>query len=221
MEDNINPIFYNTVDVVFYALDLETAPPIIMEIYDYDDAALDTDDYIGKSVITLTDAHVNHEDAVPTPKWHPIKYGYGKAEPTMGELLVSFSIVAQDFKFRATPEYMRIAPITDEYLVEINILGLRGLQSVGILPVKKAFIKFNLKSLLPPDAAGAMENIKTQPSAKGPDPSISCTIKFDMWLPNDPLYCPSLSCAVYDYIFKGLSQPILGNFIIPIGDLLQ
>ena len=48
-----------------------------------------------------------------------------------------------------------------EYKIEINILGLRDLQSVGILPVKKAFIVFNLKSLVPPDCASAIENVKT------------------------------------------------------------
>jgi len=49
----------------------------------------------------------------------------------------------------------------DEYNIEISILGLRDLQSVGILPVKKAFIVFNLKSLVPPDCSQAIENIKT------------------------------------------------------------
>ena len=34
--------------------------------------------------------------------------------------------------------------------MEINflILGMRNLQSAGILPVKKAYVKFNIKSLL-------------------------------------------------------------------------
>jgi hypothetical protein len=45
--------------------------------------------------------------------------------------------------------------------IEINILGLRDLQSVGILPVKKAFIVFNLKSLVPPDDGRALENLRT------------------------------------------------------------
>ncbi len=48
-----------------------------------------------------------------------------------------------------------------EYLVDINILGLRDLQSVGILPVKKAYISFNLKSLVSPEQGEALENIKT------------------------------------------------------------
>lgn len=37
----------------------------------------------------------------------------------------------------------------NEYKVEIVALGLRNLVSNGILPVNRAFMKFNLKSLLP------------------------------------------------------------------------
>ena len=48
-----------------------------------------------------------------------------------------------------------------EFVLDINILGLRDLQSAGILPVKKAFIVFNLKSLVPPDDGRAIDNIKT------------------------------------------------------------
>ena len=30
------------------------------------------------------------------------------------------------------------------------MLGLRGLQSPGILPVEKAFVQFNIRNLVPP-----------------------------------------------------------------------
>ena len=30
-----------------------------------------------------------------------------------------------------------------------------------------------------------------------------------------------LSCTVYDYIFKGFSQPIIGIFTLPIGKLMH
>jgi hypothetical protein len=39
-------------------------------------------------------------------------------------------------------------------------------------------------------------------------------------LPTDDLYCPKLSCTVYDYIFKGWNQPIIGVFALPIGQLM-
>jgi hypothetical protein len=110
---------------------------------------------------------------------------------------------------------------TDEYTVSCQILGLRELKSPGILPVKKAFINFNIKSMLPPELGSAMKNIKTQPSALGPNPTINTLIAFDAPLPGDSLFCPRLSCQVYDNIYKGFgSQPLIGNFTIPIGDLM-
>ena len=46
-------------------------------------------------------------------------------------------------------------------------------------------------------------------------------MKFSIPLPTDPLYCPMLSCMVYDYIFKGWNQPMIGVFSVPIGDLMR
>lgn len=66
----------------------------------------------------------------------------------------------------------------DDFNIEITILGLRSLQSVGILPVKKAYITFMLKSLVPPDNARAIDNISTQSGPTGANPTINTTIKF-------------------------------------------
>ena len=41
-----------------------------------------------------------------------------------------------------------------------------------------------------------------------------------MPLPNDELFCPKLTCTVYDQIFKGWNQPIIGVFTLHIGDLM-
>lgn len=38
----------------------------------------------------------------------------------------------------------------------MNILGLRGLMSPGILPVKKAFLNFNIKSMVPPQIGDSL-----------------------------------------------------------------
>ena len=45
-------------------------------------------------------------------------------------------------------------------------------------------------------------------------------MKFEVPLPTDTLFCPRLSCQVYDTVFAGFSQPIIGNFTIPIGELM-
>ena len=102
----------------------------------------------------------------------------------------------------------------------MNILGMRNLASPGILPVKKAFCKFNIKSLVPPNGP-AVKNIQTQPIMAGPNPTLNTTMKFTIPLPVDPLYCPRLACSTYDQIFKGWSQPLIGNFTLPIGELMH
>ena len=47
-----------------------------------------------------------------------------------------------DYKFKTPIQYFKLTDHVkfEEFLVEINVLGLRALQSVGILPVKKAFV---------------------------------------------------------------------------------
>lgn len=87
--------------------------------------------------------------------------------------------------------------------------------------MKKAFIVFNLKSLIPPDDGRAIANIQTQPNSPGANPTINTLIKFKVPLPDDKLYQPRLLCTVHDYIFKGFNQPLLGSFIIPVGDLID
>ena len=103
----------------------------------------------------------------------------------------------------------------------MNVLGMRGLQSTGLLPVKKAFVNFNLKGLVPPKIGTNLKNLKTDPKAPGANPTINTMMQFFVPLPIKPLYCPRLSCQVYDQIFAGFSQPIIGNFTIPIGELIH
>ena len=49
-----------------------------------------------------------------------------------------------------------------DFDVDMLILGLRELESPGILPVKKAYIKFGIKSLVPPGGP-AIANITSSP----------------------------------------------------------
>lgn len=221
VNDNNNPIFYNTIQSYYYSVDYDWSPPVVLDIYDQDSGTFSTDDFIGRAVIFLDQAGeaVSRDEKVPRPQWFPVKLGFRDDEPAMGQILVSFSVLTPKQQFKKSLSTIRLAPMCDEYEITINVLGLRDLESPGILPVRKAFINFMLRSLLPPSKAHAIENISTQPSAIGRNPTISTVVKFNLFLPNDPLYCPSLTCGVYDYIFKGVSQPLIGNFVINIGDL--
>ena len=128
-----------------------------------------------------------------------------------------------DFNFSRSLNQIRLSDEvkTENYTVDINVLGMRDLQSFGLLPIKKPFIQFNIRSLLPPEKAMAVENIKTTPSSAGPNPNIRTLISFSTDLPVNKLFCPKLSCEVYDYICKGVSQPRIGSFVIDIGTIMQ
>ena len=106
-----------------------------------------------------------------------------------------------------------------EFKCQVLVLGLRGLVPNGLLPIRKAFIKFNLRSLLSPEKAGAVENILTQPQQSGPNPSIKASIEFDLELPTDAMFCPIMGCDVFDQIFgMGAAQPHIGTFTLKMGE---
>jgi hypothetical protein len=104
----------------------------------------------------------------------------------------------------------------EEFDINMLILGLRSLESPGILPVKKAYTQFNFSSLVPPNSI-ALPDVKTHPGPTGPNPTINTTMKQTVPLPIDPLFCPRLTCFVYDNISLGWSQPQIGVFTLPIG----
>ena len=80
-------------------------------------------------------------------------------------------------------------------------------------------MRVNITSLLPSALALATRNIETPRVAPGPNPNLNTSIKFKCKLPIEELYCPSLTCEIFDYIFMGLSQPLIGTFCIPIGEI--
>jgi hypothetical protein len=73
-----------------------------------------------------------------------------------------------------------------------------------VLPVKKAFITFDLKSLFPPEIGRNLNELKTEPKMPGSDPTLNTLIEFNAPLPAKKLFCPRLSCAVFDHIIQGI-----------------
>lgn len=109
----------------------------------------------------------------------------------------------------------------EEYNIEINVLGLRNLVSAGLLPVKKAYCKFSVKSILPPAQAKAVSDVYTNPNEGGEDPNIRTTLKLSAHIPSDPYYCPRMTCTAYDKLyFEGMAQPVIGSFTLKLGDIL-
>ena len=233
IEDSLNPIYFETKELLYDMADLDNAPPIVLNIWDSDaDSLMDGDDYLGRAVVYLDEASSNlntdmvgDEDtlnnSVPRPKWEPIRMGFDEAAPPCGYVLCSFIIARDDYEFQTPAQYLKLSDYvpTKEYSLEINILGLRNLESFGLMPIKKPFIRFRIKSLLPPEKAQAVTNVQTDPNASGPNPNINTMLTFNVQLPTEELYCPSLACDAYDYVYVGFSQPLIGTFSLPIGDI--
>ena len=191
IEDSLNPIYFQTIEILYDMVDMETAPPIILNIWDHDSALLDsTDDFLGRSVIYLKDASTNLDfgddeekcNDVPKPIWHDIRIGFDQNQPACGQVLCSFVVARDDFDFTTPAKYLKLEDYvpTKEYDLDINILGLRQLESFGMMPIKKPFIKFRVKSMLPPEKAQAVENVSTDPNACGANPNINTLLTFNV-----------------------------------------
>lgn len=115
-EDTNNPIFYEVKEFTFSCnnvkgeIDLVTAPPIILNIYDHDDGMIDsTDDLIGRAVINLWEAsntedgqqHISYDDEIPYPAWYPVKRHFDDEYDieTGASILVSIQIIQLDEEF--------------------------------------------------------------------------------------------------------------------------
>lgn len=108
VEDNNNPIFFSTCEIYYDFMTQEDAPPIILNIFDEDTGVLASNDFLGRAVIFLKDTALSQDDTIPIPKWHKVVMGFTKNEPSIGEVLVSFSLVADDYSFKVPAEYMRL-----------------------------------------------------------------------------------------------------------------
>jgi hypothetical protein len=75
IEDNLNPIFFEALELYYDFDSLADAPPIVFNIWDKDDI-LDADDYLGRVVVNLKNAAVSNDDTIPEPIWHDMKIGF-------------------------------------------------------------------------------------------------------------------------------------------------
>lgn len=162
IEDNINPIFMEAIEIDLDFNDQknrEDAPPIVMDVMDADEGMFSSDsDFLGRCTIYLKDIDdISDGSEIPIPKWHPIRYGTDESSPECGSILCSFALY--DANTNVTPidymdEKMHDMVETLDFQVFINCLGLRELESIGLIPIQKAFISFMVKSLTDPKTSG-------------------------------------------------------------------
>ena len=92
-----------------------------------------------------------------------------------GKVLLSF-IILENVAMNYAPS---IYPLIDKYHITLRILGLRNLKSLGLFPVKRPFITFDINSLRPLETKQSLKEkkkIETQPKESGSNPNLSTLI---------------------------------------------
>ena len=194
-----------------------TWPILLAEVIDYNRGS---NGLLGSSYIWLSDSPYKINDtSIMKPKWHQLYLP--KSNSPQGEILLSFYIFDQKQEHKFMYRNINPIPETKPYTFEINILGLRDIKPLAMIPIRKAFIKFDMNSL---NVSGEKNNLPskvTQPKDKGSNPTINTFLKFDIDLPKNEIFLPQLQCQVFDYIFSNLFNPNLGLFLIDLKYLID
>ena len=204
-------------NIPFDLADKATWPIFLCNVIDHNKILSNTP--IGYNYLWLSEsAYTLNDTALVRPKWHNLFLP--KSNKMQGQIMLSFYIFEEGKE--EMKDKINFLPETIPYTCEINILGLRQLKPLSVLPVKKAFIKFDMNSLnvtgRPEDA---LQPIVTVPGDTGPNPTINTIIKFDARLPKDEIFIPQLQCEVYDHLLSGLLNSLLGVFTIDVNKIIK
>ena len=218
--DTVNGIWNEKLIFDSVEMDLKnkaTWPIMLLKVHDYD--KLSSDELLGYSYVWLSDMNyrMNSSELVK-PKWQQLFLP--QSNRPQGEILLSFYIL--DNEHRHLAYEIDSIPKTKPYSFEINILGLRDLKPLSLLPVKKAFIKFDMNSLnVTGRKEDTLQSISTQPKDCGENPTINTVIKFDVKLPEEEIFMPELQCEVYDHLLSGMLNPMMGVFLLNVNRLIK
>lgn len=214
----INGIWNTTLlfhSIAFDINDKTSWPVLYIKVMDKD---LIEDDEICYNYIWLSDMaySINDTTLIKKPKWHQMLLS--KSDRPQGELLLSCNIIDKEHM----KQMPNISPEIENYTFELNVLGLRNLKPLSLIPIKKAFVTFDLNSLnFGNNSENEIEPVKTEPKDSGNNPNITSMIKFNAYLPKDPDFIPYLQCEVNDYILGGIINQHLGMFELNIKDIIQ
>ena len=201
--------------------DQTTWPTFLLSVFDYNKVLSDVP--LGYNYLWLCNTHYSiNKFELLKPKWH--KLFLPKSNKQQGEVLLSFYIFdeALGLSGDTLKQQIKYRPETTLYNFEINVLGLRQLKPLGLIAVKKPFIKFDLNSLnVTGDPGDEHAPIQTVPVSGGANPTINTVIQFQTKLPLDNDFMPELQCEVYDNILSGLSNSLLGVFSIDLRKIIK
>ena len=204
-------------DVLMDFNDRSTWPIFKLNVFDYNQ--LKSNVPLGYNYVWLCNAgYAINDTKLCQPKWHNLFLP--KSNKRQGQILLSFYIFDEMNKNLKTQ--IQYLPETKLYSCEICVLGLRELRPLGLIEVKKPFIKFDLNSLnVTGKPQDSHQPIQTIPVNGGANPTINTVITFDINLPKDTKFMPELQCEVYDHMLSGMHNSLLGVFNLNVKRILK
>ena len=153
---------------------LINAPPVFLTLWDHDTKLgifAGESDLLGTCKYQVRELSDNLDERKINPTWISIKYNSVKA----GEILCDFSFVKHRKKYPTKTDIKLHQKL--KFVMRMNILGMRDLISLGILPVKRAFIKIDLNMFKSKDEGKGKKRVfKTIPKESGSDPNIGTVV---------------------------------------------
>lgn len=178
------------------------AQDLIVQVWDKD-VGLDGNDLIGRCEIPISQMTRRFN---PSPTWIPL---YMESRDNReGELLASFQLIPIEQSRVERPPM--IAPPAVPAVVQLTVVGLRGLVPPGILAIHSPFITFDVGEVA--YRKGTMPC--STPSPVNPNHLQVLHVKAN--LPVNRLYAPSVNVRVYDKPVIGTKPILLGTATIDL-----
>ena len=174
----LNPIWNERIFIKSFLVG-NFVPPLVLNVHDYDPKGDDPGvyEFLGSTSIFFKPSHfANSYNYIPEPNWHVLRYS---SDTMMGKLSLSCTILASQGHKEQYHSYL-MEEKEEDYLIKIRILGLRNLQSAGLIPVKKPYIRINTSTLMKrstTDQDIPYSDLSTIPKQGGENPNIGEIMK--------------------------------------------
>lgn len=203
-------------------------PSVILNMYDKDEDWLGKRnfEFLGYTIVNIGPELLVKDDFgnIKNPIWYDLCLGKGNPA---GKILVAFQIVPQnrwpafeEFK-NSQSQFWRIPVERKRHHLKINILGLRGLESRGLFPVKTAALKIatsSLKTVESMQKGTAFTDLTAISKTSGDNPSIGTVLAMSADIPQDKNIMPVLSGTVFEMGYRLLgTDKNIGSFSISLG----
>ena len=213
-QSTLNPHWYETLsfDVELPDkdhIDAGLAPELVLQLFDHD--ALSSDEFMGRCTLSLRG--VGPQLPV-SPEWKPLRVL--DSSESAGELLVSLQLM--DINLDPVVHLpTEIRPKMRRCTVEMMLLGCRGLKPFNYITPVAPYLSFQLNGV-----SAKAQSLLTKPAMlpSPTDPNYLEVVKISCFIPEDPVFSPSLTACVQDKRFGGLREPLLGSTTIQLNHYL-